>query len=203
MSFNNLTYRNPFEESYPNYPNNSNKSNYSNKTFQTLEDINKIDEKIKNENIELLKNDILHLAKQINDTAKETKQELNEQGEILSEVQPELEEINKNLAKSKTLLSIIKNKFNKFAFWTYLKSNVSTSDNIKIDKTNVENIQITPEDDFNDCLIKQLKSIKKINEDMADELDSQNKHIEHMIDLTNKNTNDIKGLNKDIYQLLR
>jgi chromosome segregation ATPase len=180
-----------------------------------------LQENIIEEEVEYLKHDILHLAKEINKTSKETSQELNQQSEIISKLDPKLNNISENLEKSDTLVRIIRNKLNKFVFWKGKKYPKKTDINTlpsqieepeKTSKYSLEELKPneeyvvdrkTKDDEFFDILINQLRDIQNTNKNIGEELDAQTDALSHMnkkVDTSNKHLDD---LNRDINQLIR
>lgn len=192
MSFNDI---NPYFEDYPVYSktqrgyghniikNNSkfdnndidnndidnNDSDNNNKQFKTLDDIKELyqelDEKKQKEEIISIKEKILRTLGHVQQIAKVTQQELDSQGEIITDMKPGLEHIENNLDKSEATIDILKNRFNKFAFWkgwTLQKSTITTlPSQIKRD-LHINNINAKSE--LNEKNQKQLDKYNKLKE---------------------------------------
>jgi chromosome segregation ATPase len=166
--------------------------------------------------IEYLKNDIICLVKEIKATTNETSNELCSQAEIITKLDPKLNRISDNLEKSDTLVAIIRNKFNKFAFWkgrkyskeTDINKLPSQTENVKY---SVDDMKPTDEyiikkkaddDEFYNILMDHLTEIQNTNKSIGNELDAQNSALEKMakkVDTSNKHLDD---LTRNINQLL-
>jgi hypothetical protein len=216
---------NPFSSGY--YASNK----YVPHNFKHVDDIKKNDEKNKQQcqetekEIEYLKHDILFLTKSVADTAVNTSKELNDQGDILIDIQPKLTHVSDNLESSDTVLGIIQNKFNKFAFWRsrhnpkYKPSNTNKIKNPNKHATN-KNTKTTDEDikhsDFNsivghqisekefcDVLSNQLDDIAKTNIEIGDELDGQCDTIDSMTKTVNTSIKHTDNINRRMKRLIR
>jgi archaellum component FlaC len=208
---------------YNNYPlyHQNLETKLDNLSQQKMQKENELQTKVTEQEIDCLKHDILYLAKEIKTTAKETSRELNQQGEVISKMDPKLNRISDNLEKSDTLVSIIRNKFNKFAFWKTrryskqgdidtlpsqvkdIKKTVKYSANDLKPKEEYVVGRKANDDEFFDILIGQLKDIQSVNNAIGKEIDAQTNAFCKMnkkVDTSNKNLDD---LNRNVNQLIR
>jgi hypothetical protein len=166
--------------------------------------------------IDELKEDILQLAGEVQNAANDASKELDEQGNKLLEIDPKLDQITNNLERSDNIVSIIRNKLNKFAFWKANKQqkpsrfNSLPSELEKISKQKEEDGKIisiiqkkTSDDEFCDLLVGQLKNIQKTNDHIGEELDAHNDALKHMSKKVNNNNKHLDEINRDIFRLLR
>jgi chromosome segregation ATPase len=188
---------------------------------KTLINESELKTKVVEQEVECLKHDILYLAKEIKTTVKETSQELNKQGEVISRMDPKLNKISENLEKSDTLVSIIRNKFNKFAFWKGRKYSKEEDINTlpsqteqakKSAKYSVDELKPkeeyivgrkTEDNEFFDILMSQLKDIQNTNKAIGNELDAQTDALCKMTKKVDTSNQYLDDLNRDINQLIR
>jgi len=209
---------NPYESDYKTYKYEPKFSNISEISSEKVRKYQKVEQ-----NIEVLKHDILYAAHSTSNNAKKTIVELDSQGQIITDVQPEIKQIGKKLEKSDTILGIIQNKFNKFALWktnTHPKPTNSVSlpsqknnknnrhnkiqndEDIEDEVDKIIGRKIT-EDEFCDVLISQLKDIKKVNNDIGKELSAQNNALNSMNNTIDVEIKHADHLNKRINRLIR
>lgn len=126
--------------------------------FKTLDDIKEHEDENR---ISELKTQILRTLGYIHKTAKVTQKELDSQGDIISDLQPKLEHIENNLDRADTAVDILKNRFNKFAFWRGWK--FRKSDNVILPS------QTKRDNEINELNETNKEHMDKYN-DMKDEL---------------------------------
>jgi hypothetical protein len=222
---------NPYIGDYSNYSTKNISSDHTktdSKTniFTDLDDLKnqqyKLDHDNNKKDLAYLKSDILHLAKQVQNTANETSDELDRQRELLLNIDPKLNNISNNLERSDNIIGIIKNKFNKFVFWKSRRFKQQSSQNLLTKHKDVKDVKDTKDykklyrtksvimsvaktsdEEFCDLLISQMKNIQKTNKHIGDELDNHNETVKHMTKTVNNNKKHIDELNRDIYRLLK
>lgn len=135
----------------------SDKINHKKSGFKTLDDI-KVDiirdnEESENKDIEKIKEDIMNVMNDVSNTSRKTARDLDDQGEDISEMIPRVGHISDNLDRSDSTIDILKNRFNKFAFWRAWKSKPKLVDNklpSEIKREEIINNKINPNDNNTD-----------------------------------------------------
>lgn len=199
---------NPFMNDYP---------TYNPRKYQYVDEL-KSERDIKYEEaqreIEYLKHDILYVGHATVEKSKHTINDLDKQEEIIEKMNPKLKDINRNLNQSETILGIIQNKLNKFAFWkgdphpkinlnkSKDTNNPTVSENDLLDGMKCVGHQIT-EEEFTDELMLQLNQLKNNNKEIGKQLNRQNNKLDDINDAVHKETEQTHKLNKNIKKLLR